>query len=72
MGDGISAPSASEASLGLSAGRSNSLGYEIFSGLGPDNFDGNVADLDRTERRATAPLTFQPRGTSAHRQPQAE
>ena len=45
LADGIGAPLASEASLGLLAGRSNSLGNADISGVGPGNVDGNVADV---------------------------
>ena len=40
------APSAADASLGLSAGRSTSQGDRDVSGTGPNDFDGNVADPD--------------------------
>ena len=45
LADGIGAPLASEACLGLSAGRSNSLGNANVSGVGPDDVDGKVADV---------------------------
>ena len=45
LADGIGAPPASEASLGLSAGRSNSLGNANVSGVGPDDVNGDVADV---------------------------
>ena len=44
LAEGISAPSAPEASLGLLAGRSNSLGNAYVLGVGPDDVEGNVSD----------------------------
>ena len=42
---GSDAPSASDAPLGLPAGRSNTPGNDDVSGVGPDEVDGNVAGL---------------------------
>ena len=44
--DGSDAPLASDASLGLPASRSNTPENDDFSGVGPNDIDGNVADLD--------------------------
>ena len=45
LADGIGTPLASEASLDLSAGRSNSLGNADVLGVGPDDVNGKFTDV---------------------------
>ena len=58
------ATSTTDASLGLSAGRSSLQGNDDVSEGGPNDVDGNVADTDDTAHWATVPSTFDCDGAS--------